>query len=388
MRRIDFAVIPILMDASVAITQLMMNLRAIDLGASPLFVGVLTGVGWGLPYFVASLSTGRTVQRVGARRLMLFGGTSFFCSVLAFGLASAPWMLLIAVPFNGLGSACFWPAFQTYLHSSDPEETRRRTGIFSISWTSGILLGCAVSGHLYRTAGPHLAFFISGVVAAATTLLAAIRSGDPEPWAAGEALDDACAGSGQAALHLRLAWLANLSMWVTGTMAATVFPRLGRSAGLGDGIIGEILAAAWVGQAAVFALMGAGSRWHYRVWPLLVGLAVSAVSLALLGWGGGALLFGLGFLGIGASRAPTMYAGLKYGLEAGPSREANMGYHEAIIGGGSVVGPLLGGLLAREMGLRSPYLTGLVIALLVAGLVFAIARARLAPNMRAGTARQ
>lgn len=358
MKRFDFFFLPFSMDMSVAISGLMVNLRALDLGASALLVGVLIGLFVGLPYVLLSLTAGRAAERLGPRLTMTLGSALFAVGILSYGLANTATALLIPAAFTGAGSALFWPAIQTCMRADTPAETRRRTGIFNVSWTIGIMLGGAIAGHLYRACGPHLAFYVSGSFVALLTVVVWVRARAVARMPEQE--EDAVGGDGSdaapavARAFRLMAWVANFTLWFAGSAAGAVFPRLCRGLGYSDGAVGEMASAAWVGQVAMFALLSAGGWWHYRKLPLVLGLLGAAASAALLHGGSSAVLLSGSFLLLGASRGPSHVGSVHYSLHSG-DRGANMGFHEAILGAGTVLGPVLGGLAADIAGVRAPF---------------------------------
>lgn len=107
MTRLDFVIVPFAMDMAVAMSQIMVNLRALDLGASATEVGVLMGLCWGIAYMLTALTTGRMVARFGARSMILVGGAGFALGLAAYGFATTPWHLLVAAPVAGAGSGVF-----------------------------------------------------------------------------------------------------------------------------------------------------------------------------------------------------------------------------------------------------------------------------------------
>lgn len=400
MKRMDFFILPFLMDLAVAVSQLMVNLRALDLGASALTIGVLLGICWGLPYVAVSIATGRTVGRIGARWTMVLGAVLFAVSVAGYGAARSTWLLLVAAPFGGAGSALFWPALQTCLPAETPDETSARSGVFNVSWTLGILLGGAGAGHLYRLSGPHASFYaVSALIGLEAVVIAMRARQTVRPAPPGTSTSGATAGQGRAKALLLMARASNFALWFLGAAAGAVFPRIARALGVDDGSIGEIAAAVWVGQVVAFAWVSRGAWWQGRVIPLACALAVGIAAMGLLAWAAGrsdlvrdlnerglavnwqtgflassTVAFVAGFSLVGIARALTHAASMHYSLTVGPSPEANMGYHEAIIGIGFVLGPLAAGFAADELGLQAPFVMSALVGAAALALVLGVGR--------------
>lgn len=371
MTRLDFVIVPFAMDMAVAMSQIMVNLRALDLGASATEVGVLMGLCWGIAYMLTALTTGRMVARFGARSMILVGGAGFALGLAAYGFATTPWHLLVAAPVAGAGSGVFWPALQTYIRAADPDETRVRSGLFNMSWTAGVLAGVTASGHAYRALGPAASFWSAAGLSAAVLALLAVRLRigptavyDDEDNEAGADRVDPRARS-----FLHIAWLVNFTMWFAGTSVATVFPRLARSLHFSDGRIGEMAGAVWLGQIGLFCVLTTGAWWHDRKAPFLLGLAAGLVAVLLFASVSTALWLVAASIVIGAARTPGHMASIHYGLHSGGDRDANMGYHEAVLGAGCVLGPLLSGYAADIGGVRAPFM---ISAALIAPVILAV----------------
>jgi len=322
-------------------------------------VGVVIGVCWGVSYMLTALITGAMVSRYGAKAMMLVGGLVFGIGSAACGFAHAPWLLLVAAPLAGAGSGFFWPSLQTYLKVEDPDETRIRSGIFNVSWTCGILSGVGLSGHAYRVIGPQWSFWGIGALAALVALVIAIEVRSQRPARGSlEAVADPEVPPEVGKAFLLMAWVTNFAMWLVGSSAVTILPRLARGLSFSDGAIGEMVAVVWLGQVVLFGVLATGSWWHYRKSPLIIGLLAAAFSMALFGQGRTATVLVIAAALLGASRAPSHMGSIHYGLNAWGNRDANMGYHEAIIGAGSVVGPVLSGMAADTWGIRAPFVLG------------------------------
>jgi MFS family permease len=361
-KRLDFFILPFAMDVAVAMSQIMVNLRALDLGASATEVGLLMGLCWGVAYMLTALATGRLVGRFGAKAMMLVGAAGFGIGTAAYGFALSPWHLLAAAPVAGAGSGIFWPSLQTFLKVDDDDETRIRSGIFNVSWTFGILTGVGVSGHAYSEIGPRGSFWMAATIVAAAFLVVAWRV-RPGPASNSSSQPDGSVVSiedddprGRA--FLRMAWVANFTMWFVGSSAATVFPRLARSLNFSDGAIGEMAAVVWIGQVALFGILATGSWWHFRKAAFIVGLLAGVGAMAMFARGASALVLVAASALLGASRTPSHVGSMHYGLHSGGNRDANMGYHEAILGAGCVLGPVLSGLVADAGGVRAPFVLG------------------------------
>jgi MFS family permease len=354
-----YFVIPLLMDAAVAISALTVNLYAQDLGASKLQLGLL-GTAWAVPYAFGSPFTGRWADRYNRTMLIWAGLWLAALSHSASGLSTRPQHLIAAAPLGGLGGALFWPTFETLLHSKDPEETRARIGAFNVGWTIGIMGGTAAAGYFYHLAGPRATFFTIALIAALTGCYVLTRADWRLKPAGTEHYLEPSQNSTKVAParktgYLRLAWVANFGMWFAGSATGTIFPKLARSMGIPDGPIGLLSSLIMVAQMSMFIILSRSSRWHYRLAPLLAAQAAAVLGVLVIGIGRTPLSFALGMLLLGISRGKTYSASLFYGLDAETSKGGNTGIHESIVGAAYIVGPFTAGISAEKISLRAPF---------------------------------
>ena len=129
-------------------------------------------------------------------------------------------------------------------------------------------------------------------------------------------------------------------------------------------------------QTMAFLILGTGysTRWHYRLAPMLIVQLLAALSFFGIWQLQHTLLWIFAFGVIGMSAAFTYFSSLYYGLDRHVDKGNKSGWHEAILGLGILLGPLLGGILAdSRFGTQSPYLlctAAIVISILIEVLIY------------------
>lgn len=83
---------------------------------------------------------------------------------------------------------------------------------------------------------------------------------------------------------------------------------------------------------------------------------MSIIGLTSLIFGRSIVFFAIGLLTHGILIGVTFTASIFYSLYIENSSGKHTGVHEAIIGSGFLLGPLVGGFLAEQIGPRAPYL--------------------------------
>lgn len=353
------------MDLAVAMVGLAVQFRGNQLGATPFLLGLL-GTLSSLAYAAGCLVTGRLSDRRG--RLALTGASCLICggAWLLMTHAGSPLQLLAIVPFSGGAISMFWPPLQAWLSEVTVGGRRRlieNVGGFNVSWTLGLMLGPPVAGFAWALG--YWAPFVIGAALVFVTLalLSTVPARvDGGGQAAPEDADEDTPEGEVARRFLYLAWIANFASWFGRGMNTVVFPKLGADTGYSESTIGLVIAALLAGQLVMFALLRTRAGWRYRVWPITVSLAIGALGylLAWLSHSPGAFAASFALSGFGAG--VTYVASLYYSLEGGAdSKGGRAGIHEAVLGSGLFLGPLMGGLVGQALDLRAPYLATVLV---------------------------
>jgi len=358
------------MDLAVAMVGLAVQFRGNQLGAAPVLLGLLGTVG-SFAYTVGCLFTGRLSDRFGRRALT--GASCMICAAawLVMTRAGSPLQLLSIVPFSGGAIAMFWPPLQAWLSEVTVGGRRRliaNVGSFNVAWTAGLMLGPPVAGFAW-VLGYSAPFVIAAVAVLATlALLSTVPARvDGGGQAAPDDAQEQTPNGEVARRFLYLAWIANFASWFGRGMNIVVFPKLGSDLGYSERTIGVVIAALLAGQLVMFALLRTRSGWRYRVWPMTVSLAVGAAGYALAYLSGSPGAFAASFALSGFGAGVTYVASLYYSLEGGADRKGGRaGIHEAVLGTGLFLGPLMGGLVGQALNLRAPYVATVLVFLATA----------------------
>ena len=378
----------LVMDLAVAVVGLAVQFKGQVLGATPLQLGLL-GTFSSLAYTIFCLFTGTISDRQGRR--LLTAVSCIGCGIVWLMLirADSPVRLLALMPFSGAFIAMFWPPTQAWLSQlSDTQRAlRRNIGDFNLSWTVGLMIGPPIAGVLwgYSQAVPFL--FAAGCMVALVVFMQTVGGGRKR--------DRAPAGADPTPLRhdpalvrhfLHLAWIANFAAWFARGLTNVVFPKLGSDLGMSEGLIGTVIAAFLAGQLVVFIYLRKHSGWQWRLWPLLVALASGCAGMVLSYFARTPMQFtiGLGLSGMGGG--VTYFASLFYSLQGHvSSRGASSGIHEAVLGSGIFLGPLVGGMVANSVDLHSPFLLAAAVFALtgiVCWLVWQMRRRRVQAQVR------
>ncbi|NPV47725.1 MAG: MFS transporter [Armatimonadetes bacterium] len=351
--------VSLLVDLAVSCVVLGAQFLAIELGASPLVLGLIGTVG-SLAYALSCVVSGTVSDRLGRKPLAVMACVVSAAVWLAMGRASNPYHLVALAPLSGAALAFFWPPAQAWLgelSGASPQRLNHNLSLFNIAWTTGIMTGPWVAGQTWEY-GHVLPFVIGtalGLLGAAILLAIPARlANGPQPPAV-----SVSAPPRLVHLFLLLAWVGNWASWYARGTVSTLYPKLGLDLAHSHALVGTLILILGVAQLLAFALARFTVRWHYSL-PILVAAEVLGLAgMAAGAWVHTPLWFAVAFSAIGICAGVTYVSSLTYALHGqASSRGKRSGLHEAVLGMGAVAGPLVGGVLGEAFGLRASFVAG------------------------------
>ncbi len=360
------------MDGGFFLIMTAMPFKVLALGGGALELGLVPAIG-AIAYVVCAPLAGHWSDRAGRTRLCLAGGlTLIACAVLAYRATTVPALLALQL-MMGLGKALYWPVVQSTLGDLTPAADRIRVlNRFNVAWSAGKTLGFLLGGLLLDRFG-FRAVFLTGAawVALAFVALPRGRVMAVPDVASPDGLPAARATATAARLRAlrRQGWIANLAAYGVLGILTHHLPQWFASMNWSEARYGVFLASIFVAQTLVFLLLTGPLRFPHapsRLWiPQLAALAVVGAIPALKVFP--ALLLAVPVLGLSCGVAYA--ASLHFSLESAEARGRFAGIHEAVIGAGGFLPPLLAGLAVHASGwLGAPYVlaAGLLAAAIVA----------------------
>jgi MFS family permease len=284
--------------------------------------------------------------------------------------------LFVLLAVLGTSLAFFWPAIQASLADlAGRGAVTGNLGWFNIAWSAGKSVGFLVGGAILAGVG-FGALFAAAALAmlAVVLLLRAVRiGGGADEHKARESIQAPRLLPRNAGRYRLAAWIANAIAFGVVSVLNLQYPDWLERMGRPETLFGAYLGLIFASQTVAFALLSRYSGWQYRAAPLLMGqVPVIAVLLALPHLRAPALILATAPL-VGAGLGMTYFASLFYSVAEAGSRGRNAGVHEAVLGIGSLVVPILGGIAAKATGRpEAPYLfagVAAMIALAVQGVL-------------------
>ncbi len=347
-----------------------------------------TGVAWGFgpdvrgvlgavsaaPYTMFCLFSGRLVDRFRPRHATRLAVLLLMVVWWAMARAGGIRLLMGLAVVNGALLSLFWPSIMVWLASltsGGARELGRVLALFNFSWSGGFLLGAIVVGMLWEWMGCSAFYYSVGIALVILLLLQFTPSGwqarSDHPQEAGpEERDEPRPGGRRLLLAARIALFA--SFFATSTISA-LFPKFGDLLGYSGVLIGWSVGVPYLSAMVIFAASRTTTRWHYHSWKLWLAVPVGLTGIVLATRARNPGQFITAFMLVGICVGVSYLASQFYGLHGAPERRGrNMGYNEAILGAGVVLGPLLGGHLADYTGQLQTAFTLAGAVMLLAGL--------------------
>jgi len=309
----------------------------------------------------AKLVSGWLVDRIGARRMLLWGFLVYFLAFAALVLSKTTWETFLALAAMGAGASPLWPAALTRLTRSVGPKVGGALGHVFSTWFFGAGLGIGLATLLSRTNHPvSLSVFLVPLIGAG--LLGLLVPGDPEnssPAVSGPPIGRLLRIVGRSLVKLATSIVPQII--AVGVLIPVVVPYLENVRGLNER---ELLVLMVLGMGAGLLLLAPAGRWgdrlgRRRTYALALGavaVLLMAVPLCRTLW-----LLVLDFIGIGVGYAFVLPAWNSILLHLLPEdvRGAGLGILMTVEGMGGVIGPLLGGLLWQWANPSTPfYLSG------------------------------
>lgn len=327
-------------------------------GASGLTVGFLFA-SFSLAQFLCAPLLGRLSDRIGRKPVIVISLIGTAIGSFVTGAAGALWVLFAGRIIDGGSGASLAVAQAAVGDMAEPQDRPRLMGLLGAAFGVGFVLGPAMGG-LAALGGPHVPFYVAGVLASINAVAAIVRVPETKAAHAGPR-HSGHLGVRRAALSPVLRQLAMVG-FVT-TVAFTAFEST--FALLGDhrfGLTEASAAAVFLGVGLVLVTVQGGaygrlverfgvhSLYVGGVALLVVGLALTSVAVV---WP--VLIAALFFLSVGQGIASPSITALVTEYAPAERRGEALGYQQSAGSIGRILGPPAAGWMFDHSGIWSPY---------------------------------
>ena len=320
---------------------------------------LLLGSVQGLTYVIFSIIGGRLAERVGYDRLYVrvLALAAFFLALLL--LLPAASMTFAVMALYTMAIACTWPALEAAIvHVAGRFSTAQRVAFYNVVWAMAGTAGIFLSGVLFRwRAESVIVLPLLGNLLQLAYLAGRRRRGmaAAAPGAPAEAPAAVPGHVRRSPRFLKVAWLGNMLGYLVVSSISALAPHIGQQLGLDASASIWLVCTLFLARGLTFAALGVWEGWHYR-WSLLVGsILLIPVGLTVVFFGQAVPVLLLVFIVMGWMLGLVYSSSLFYSMDLGENKGETGGHHEAILGGGILLGPLVGVFGARWL----PVLAGM-----------------------------
>ncbi len=353
---------------------------------------LLLAASLGTVFTLGALSAQRATARLGLRTTLMLALSAMALSAgVAAAGRSSPQVLVVALLCHMLGSSFVWTSLESLVCTGLTHEgMARRLAVYNVVWPGVSAVTVAMTGAVIGFWPPGL-FLLPAIVDASAVLVLVLTRPRAESGGGGGATIAADDDSHDARpavvppdvlrVRTRALWLSRIALPSTFVVAnglMAIVPSLPLIARLDPEFrtlaAGVWLAARWGG----FFYFGWTTWWHAR--PLTMLAATVMMLLAFLGitlpWPfpnfvdpgtAGWLAWIIGWqLVLGLCLALIYSASLYFGMVLSEASAEHSGYHEALIGLGTILGPGAGAAAQFVSGVRDPTYGAAAVASVVA----------------------
>lgn len=332
----------------------------------------LTGGVFSLLYGVSSIFFGSLSDRLGRRRLILFGQLGTTCCGLA---------LLLLGPDIRFYHYVFYAAYGLVLGSiysplmawlnQDRKVGEYSRGIssvlirFCLSWNMGLLVGQVTGGLLFSFGNwiPLMVVLGSNLLCVILVLLVPLENGYSEGEIQNNSERIAPPEQALAKSLTTICWISNLAGSFSVAIIIHLLPQLAVSLRVDPEWHGFALALMRVVTVAIYFLLHRTVFWHYRYKTTLIAQFMGIGGLAMLVFAEGVWELMVGLIGIAVLMGHNYFVGLYYSTVGRSESQLGFasGMHEGSIAIGFMMGAIGGGLCGHLIHERAPYLLGIVV---------------------------
>jgi multidrug resistance protein len=328
-------------------------------GASGYAVGWLFAT-FSLAQLIFAPLLGRLSDRIGRKPVIVISLIGTAVGSFVTGAAGALWVLFLGRLIDGASGASLSVAQAAVADMAEPAQRPRLVGMLGAAFGVGFVLGPAIGG-LAALGGPHVPFYVAGVLASINAVAAIIRL--PETKRTVTRVKGGFSVPAQQGLR-RLAILGFLTTFAFVAFEAT-FSLFGKARfDLQEGSTALVFLG--IGLVLVAVQGGGFGRLAERVdVPRLyvMGLSVVAVGLVVVGVSTGwpLLILGLLLVSVGQGVASPSLTELVNRAAGEERRGAAMGFQQSSYAVGRILGPPLAGAAFDRIGVWSPMVFGGII---------------------------
>lgn len=307
------------------------------------------GMAIGLAIIPGARYGGRLADRIGSDRLLAAAFAFNAALLLAGWLPAWHYAPFVLVLLYGAVVSTVWPALESAIFRIPSRWSQsRRIAAYNCTWaaanTSGLLLSSLLVGW-----NPVSVVWVPGVLHGLSLFLLLRRSSvpptslaEPPPPAATERAPSSGPTADTKHRFLQTAWMGNAITYVMISVLLPLLPALCGRLGRSPRLVIVMTCLLFLTRVLAFVVFGRWERWHYHRGWNLAALVAAPVAFAgiMLTTSLPVILLSLAVFGMAIGL--TYSSSIFYSLDYGGGKAEHSGLHEAMVGIGSLAGPLAG----------------------------------------------
>ena len=316
-------------------------------------------------YVPLTLVAGRLSDKIAPEKIFRSALVSFLVCLCFLVFNNTISGLFIAASWTASSFAFFWPPLQKKLSTFTSEQNLGPVlGMFNISWCAGVFVGPIISSWAYAKFGLPGSLAASGfvILIALILLMPKFSEAIVQPESKPKRVQNG--NRRNPMLFLSLARIAVFAGYFVVAGITRLFPRFATHFGIDVVTAGSLISVIFATQTATFLILKFTSIWHYS-FRTLVGLQlIAGIGLLLIPITRNITMIGIILCSTGALSGLIYYSSLFYALALREKSGRRSGIHEAVVGSGAALGPLLCGWVGSFTGQPwSPFVFGACILL-------------------------
>lgn len=301
-------------------------------------------LGFGITYVIGALLSHRLAVRFGERRAMVLSVVALLVLHALLALAPTPVVAVGTLILVGLFTGLKWPVIESFMSAGlTSRQMLRMVGRFCFTWSVAVPLAVAVAGPLIDSPYPPALFWLAVVCHALSLWL--MRPLPAHPTHAPHD-DPGLPDPARQARYTQLLGSARWSLMLAYTLLFLVAPLLptifSQRLGLPPRIATPAASLMDAMRVVAFIALTWATFWYGRISPLVLVILGLPTTVALIVFGQTLPTVLLGEVAFGLISGLGYYAALYYALACKNAAVEAGGVHEALIGAGFALGPLVG----------------------------------------------
>ncbi len=300
----------------------------------------------GLIYTVTSWQAGKFAQRCGNFTALKIG-----FGIMAAGLAVGSQLhfvagAIVAACVVNVGMCFTWPVLEALV--SEGANPARAVGIYNITWAIANASAFFIGGTLIEKLGYRSIYFVPLAFMLAQFAMVFWLEKIHVVETVAEIENDFSAreanqvSPARAKNFQRLAWLANPFAYIAINTLIAVLPGIAAKFNLSTSLAGFVCSLWCFARVAAFVVLWRWTAWHYQFRWLAGAFALLIVSFAVILVVPALAVVLLAQIFFGVAIGLIYYSSLFYSMDASDTKSEHGGIHEAAIGAGNCIGPVVG----------------------------------------------